>query len=87
MWPLDPNGELLAWAIIETKEGVEKVREIAQVKGLSAVIVGAGTLGGVYRTTNAEGQQVRDDAAWEAGIQKHSGRLQGIQEAVRLPRV
>jgi 4-hydroxy-2-oxoheptanedioate aldolase len=69
VWPLDPNGELLAWAIIETREGVERVREIAQVKGLSAVIVGAGTLGGQYRTTNAQGQQVRDDAAWEAAIQ------------------
>jgi 2-keto-3-deoxy-L-rhamnonate aldolase RhmA len=70
VWPLDPNGELLAWAIIETKEGIENVREIAQVKGLSAVIVGAGTLGRVFRTTNADGQQVRDDVAWEAGIQK-----------------
>ena len=70
VWPLEPNGELLAWAIIETKEGVDNVRDIAQVKGLSAVIVGAGTLGSVFRTTNAEGQQVRDDAAWEAGIQK-----------------
>jgi hypothetical protein len=56
VWPLDPNGNLLAWAIIETKEGIANVREIAQVKGLSAVIVGAGTLGGVFSTTNAEGR-------------------------------
>ena len=71
VWPLDPNGNLLAWAIIETKEGVDKVREIAQVKGLSAVIVGAGTLGGVYTTTNPDGSRgQRDAAAWEAAIQK-----------------
>lgn len=71
VWPLNPNGELLAWAIIETKEGVEKVREIAQVKGLSAVIVGAGTLGGVYATTNPDGSRgPRDNEAWEAAIQK-----------------
>lgn len=71
VWPLNPNGELLAWAIIETKEGVEKVREIAQVKGLSAVIVGAGTLGGVYSTTNPDGSRGgRDNEAWEAAIQK-----------------
>jgi len=70
VWPLSPDGELLAWAIIETREGVDNVREIAQVKGLSAVIVGAGTLGSVYTTTNAQGQRARDDAAWEAGIQK-----------------
>lgn len=71
VWPLDPNGELLAWAIIETREGVEKVREIAQVKGLSAIIVGAGTLGGVYSTTNPDGSRGgRDNEAWEAAIQK-----------------
>ena len=71
VWPLNPNGELLAWAIIETKEGVEKVRDIAQVKGLSAVIVGAGTLGGVYATTNPDGSRgPRDNEAWEAAIQK-----------------
>lgn len=70
VWPLSPDGELLAWAIIETREGLENVREIAQVKGLSAVIVGAGTLGRLFRTTNAEGQAVRDDVAWEAAIQK-----------------
>lgn len=71
VWPLNPNGELLAWAIIETKEGVEKIREIAQVKGLSAVIVGAGTLGGVYSTTNPDGSRGgRDNEAWEAAIQK-----------------
>jgi 2-keto-3-deoxy-L-rhamnonate aldolase RhmA len=71
VWPLNPDGNLLAWAIIETKEGVEKVREIAQVKGLSAVIVGAGTLGGVYSTTNPDGSRgPRDNEAWEAAIQK-----------------
>ncbi len=70
VWPLNPKGELMAWAIVETREGLDNVREIAQVKGLAAVIVGAGTLGSVFRTTNAQGQQVRDDVAWEAAIQK-----------------
>ena len=70
VWPLSATGELLAWAIIESKEGVDNVREIAQVKGLSAVIVGAGTLGGVYSTTNAAGERTRDPEAWEAAIQK-----------------
>lgn len=70
VWPLSADGELLAWAIIETKEGIENVRAIAQVKGLSAVIVGAGTLGGLFRAQSADGQMVRDDAAWEAAIQK-----------------
>jgi 4-hydroxy-2-oxoheptanedioate aldolase len=70
VWPLNPNGELLAWAIIETPEGLANLNEIAQVKGLSALIVGAGTLGGVFSTTGADGRRVRDDVAWEAAIQK-----------------
>jgi 4-hydroxy-2-oxoheptanedioate aldolase len=70
VWPLNPDGELVAWAIIETKEGLANVREIAQVKGLGVLIPGAGTLRGVFTTTTAEGQQVRDEQAWETAIQK-----------------
>jgi len=69
VWPLNPDGELLAWAIVESKEGIANVREIAQVKGVSAIIPGAGTLGSVFTTTNANGDRVRDDVAWEAAIQ------------------
>ncbi len=69
VWPLTPEGELVVWAIIETKEGLANVRDIAQVKGLSVLVPGAGTLGGVFSTTNAEGRRVRDDVAWEAAIQ------------------
>ena len=70
VWPLNPDGELVAWAIVETKEGLENVREIAQVKGLGVLIPGAGTLGGVFRKTNPDGTTVRDDEAWEAANQK-----------------
>jgi len=70
VWPLNPDGELVAWAIVETKEGLEHVREIAQVKGLGVLVPGAGTLGGVFSSTNADGRRVRDDVAWEAAIQK-----------------
>ncbi len=69
VWPLNPEGELVVWAIVETKEGLANVREIAQVPGLSVLAPGAGTLGGVFSTTNAEGRRVRDDVAWEAAIQ------------------
>jgi 2-keto-3-deoxy-L-rhamnonate aldolase RhmA len=69
VWPLNPEGDLVVWAIIETKEGLANVREIAQVPGLSVIAPGAGTLGGVFSTTTAEGRRVRDDAAWEAAIQ------------------
>ena len=69
VWPLNKNGELVAWAIVETKEGIANVRSIAQVKGLGVLIPGAGTLGGVFSTTGADGRRVRDDVAWEAAIQ------------------
>lgn len=70
VWPLNPNGELVAWAIVETKEGLANVREIAQVKGLGVLIPGAGTLRGVFSTRDANGAMVRDEQAWEAGIQQ-----------------
>ena len=69
VWPLNPNGELVAWAIIETKEGIANVRQIAQVKGLGVLIPGAGTLGSVYSST-VDGKRVRDQAAWEDAIQQ-----------------
>jgi 4-hydroxy-2-oxoheptanedioate aldolase len=69
VWPLNPEGDLVVWAIVETKEGLANVREIAQVPGLSVLVPGAGTLGGVFSTTNAAGQRERDNAAWEAAIQ------------------
>jgi 4-hydroxy-2-oxoheptanedioate aldolase len=49
VWPLNPNGELLVWAIVESIEGVAKVREIAAEPGVGVVWVGWGTLNGVYR--------------------------------------
>ena len=72
VWPLNPQGDLLVMAIVETKEGLANVREIAQVKGLSVLAPGAGTLGGVFSTTvteNGQTRRVRDDVAWEAAIQ------------------
>jgi len=70
VWPLNPQGELVVWAIVETKEGLANVREIAQVKGLSVLAPGAGTLGSVFTTTNADGTRSRDNVAWEAAIQQ-----------------
>lgn len=49
LWPLNKDGELVNWSIVESKEGIARVREIAAVKGIGALFVGAGTLGGIYR--------------------------------------
>lgn len=70
LWPLNPNGELMNWTIVESKVGLAHVREIAAVKGISVLFPGAGTLRGVFSSTNEKGERVVDTVAWEAAIQQ-----------------
>ena len=70
LWPLNPDGELVNWTIIESKEGLAHVREIAAVPGVGVLWPGAGTLRGVFSTTDASGQRQPDAAAWENAIQQ-----------------
>ena len=44
VWPLNPEGELLAIIMCETRECVENIDEILQVPGLGAVMIGPGDL-------------------------------------------
>ena len=68
VWPLNPNGELLVSIIVESREGVANARQLAAHPGVAVVTVGAGTLGGVFSSTNAEGQRVRDQAGFDAAV-------------------
>src|SRR5262247_3495154 len=70
LWPLNPEGELINWTIVERKEGLAHVREIAAVKGIGVLWPGAGTLRGVFSTTNAAGERVVDTVAHENAIQQ-----------------
>jgi len=70
VWPLNPKGELVTFGIVESKEGLARVREIAQVKGLGVLFPGAGTLRQVFTTTDASGKRTFDEAGWEAAIQQ-----------------
>jgi len=70
LWPLNPKGELVNFTIVESKAGLARVREIAAVKGIGVLFPGAGTLRGVFTTTDANGQRVFDEKAWEAAIQQ-----------------
>jgi 2-keto-3-deoxy-L-rhamnonate aldolase RhmA len=70
VWPLNPNGELTNWTIVESKEGLAHVREIAAVKGISVLFPGAGTLRGVFSTIGADGRPTFDPQGWEASIQQ-----------------
>jgi 2-keto-3-deoxy-L-rhamnonate aldolase RhmA len=70
LWPLNPNGELTNWTIVESREGLAHVREIAAVKGISVLFPGAGTLRGVFTTTGADGARSFDADGWEKAIQQ-----------------
>ena len=70
VWPLNPRGELVNFTIVESKAGLARVREIAAVKGIGVLFPGAGTLRGVFTTTDANGQRVFDETGWEAAIQQ-----------------
>ena len=70
LWPLNPEGELINWTIIESHEGLAKVREIAAVPGIGVLWPGAGTLRGLFSTTDANGERVLDEVAWENAIQQ-----------------
>jgi 4-hydroxy-2-oxoheptanedioate aldolase len=41
VWPLNPEGDLLAIPMIETAEGLKNVDEIAAVPGVGAIFIGA----------------------------------------------
>lgn len=42
LWPLNPDGDLLAIMMIETAEGLKNADEIAATPGIGAIFVGAG---------------------------------------------
>src|SRR3954464_2730213 len=71
VWPLNPNGELTNWTIVESKEGLKHVREIAAVKGIAVLFPGAGTLRQVFSTTDSATKERKFDAeGWENSIQQ-----------------
>ena len=69
VWPLNPEGELINWTIVESKTGLANLKEIAAVPGIGVLWPGAGTLRGIFSTTGADGKRVLDEAAWEGAIQ------------------
>lgn len=71
VWPLNPNGELTNWTIVESKEGLKHIREIAAVKGIGVLFPGAGTLRGVFSTFDSTTKQRKfDTEGWENAIQQ-----------------
>ena len=69
VWPLNPNGELVNFTIIESEKGLANLRAIAAVKGIGVLFPGAGTLRGVFSKPDSTGRRVTDEVAWEKSIQ------------------
>ena len=44
LWPLNPNGELLAIAMVETREIIDNIDAILQVPGLGGLLIGPADL-------------------------------------------
>jgi 4-hydroxy-2-oxoheptanedioate aldolase len=85
VWPLNPNGELINWTIIESREGLARVREIAAVKGIGVLWPGSGTLRGLFTTTNAAGERVFDEKGWEGAIQQVLAACKEFNVACGIP--
>ena len=85
VWPLNPSGELVNFTIVESKAGLARIREIAAVKGIGVLFPGAGTLRGVFTTTDANGQRVFDEKGWEGAIQQVLAACQEFNVACGYP--
>tara|TARA_Y100000588_G_scaffold374892_1_gene450616 strand:+ start:813 stop:1778 length:966 start_codon:yes stop_codon:yes gene_type:complete len=68
LWPLNPQGDLLFWAMIETKEGVENADAIAQVPGVGGFYLGAGS-----DLSSAYGAESPDDPEVAAAFERLLG--------------
>jgi 2-keto-3-deoxy-L-rhamnonate aldolase RhmA len=44
VWPLDPDGEILVWCMVESAKGVENSRAIASTPGVSGIFIGPSDL-------------------------------------------
>ena len=54
LWPLNPEGELFAYIMIESPEGVRNIRDILDVPGIGGILIGVNDLSislGVGRAT------------------------------------
>ena len=58
LWPLDPQGELLAIIQIETPEGVENIEEIISVPGTGVIFIGPSDLSTAMGFSSAAAPEV-----------------------------
>jgi len=64
VWPLNPDGDLLAIMMIETTEGLKNADAIAAVPGVGAIFVGAG--GDLHQYLGVESNSPEVEQAFQA---------------------
>jgi 4-hydroxy-2-oxoheptanedioate aldolase len=64
LWPLNPDGDLLAIMMIETTEGLKNADAIASVPGVGAIFVGAG--GDLHQYLGVEANAPEVEQAFQA---------------------
>lgn len=67
VWPLNPDGDLLAIMMIETLEGLKNADAIAAVPGVGAIFVGAG--GDLHQYLGVESNAPEVEEAFQAILQ------------------
>jgi 4-hydroxy-2-oxoheptanedioate aldolase len=70
VWPLNPNGELVNFTIVESDTGLAHLREIAAVKGIGVLFPGAGTLAGHFGCRGNADPSSEGCVKWESSIQQ-----------------
>jgi 4-hydroxy-2-oxoheptanedioate aldolase len=71
VWPLNPNGELVNFTIVESEKGLANLKEIAAVKGIGVLFPGAGTLSGLFGCRGANADPTSEGCVkWENSIQQ-----------------
>lgn len=80
LWPLNPNGELVAIVMIESKAAVDNIEEILRVPGLGGVFIGPYDLGNSLGVGPPRDGKI--PPATEAAIQKVRGACQAFKQII-----
>jgi 4-hydroxy-2-oxoheptanedioate aldolase len=80
LWPLNPEGELAAIVMIESKASVESIEEILRVPGLGGILIGPYDLGDSLGVGRPRGGKILE--ATEAAIQKVRAACQAYGKVI-----
>ena len=69
VWPLNPNGELVNFTIVESDKGLANLKQIAAVKGIGVLFPGAGTLASHFGCRGNADPASEGCVKWENSIQ------------------